>query len=247
LKSSYTWDLLPKLFSTVKKMDKNDQANKRKPFINGSASRSPKPDMGLVFRSLIQRSIDAWQSITYVETNGYEAPASGENDEAAKWKYAAANKVVAIKQHTKKLSKVDSLDSLLACKEYWFFQLREAFVSQKRFTKWSANRLDDYIILPIDYGFANNQDCFFVSHFWRAKHNPDEDGEDLRLLQQDLADDHWSYIWVDWTCMPQGDERGIRSMIEKQYFKKMLRCIPMIIRDCAFAWYVHPTFSFSSL
>ena len=36
--------------------------------------------------------------------------------------------------------------------------------------------------------------------------------------------------------MPQGDENGDRSHSEKRYFKEMLRRIPMIVRDCGFAW-----------
>ncbi|RYP47637.1 hypothetical protein DL768_006335 [Monosporascus sp. mg162] len=199
-------------------MDRSDQANR------------------LVFRSLVERSIDAWHSINYVGTEGYDGPGFGESAEVAKRTHAAANKVTAIQNHADILGGIDSLDSLLVEQGYWFFQLRDAFLRQKCFTKWSAGRLDDYILLPIDYGFANNEDCYFVSHFWRAKHHPDEHGNDLRLVQEDLASLDWRYIWVDWTCMPQGDDKGVRSDKEKAYFKKMLRCIPMLIRDCAFEW-----------
>lgn len=112
---------------------------------------------------------------------------------------------------------------------------------QDRLTKWNASQLDDYIVLPINYGYVNNEDCYFVSHYWREKDNPDPHGDDLRTFQEDLADDEkWSYIWVDWTCMPQGDDQGVRSDREKHYFKLMLAYIPMLIRDCAFEWRFPP-------
>ena len=125
-----------------------------------------------------------------------------------------------------------SLESLLECREYWFFQLRDSFLKQNRVTKWDPNNLGQYIILPIDYGFANNRDCFFISHFWRERHHPDPDGTDLRLFQDDLKDPDWSYVWLDWTCMPQVP----RTAVEQYYFDRMLRCIPMVVRDCGFEW-----------
>ena len=98
--------------------------------------------------------------------------------------------------------------------------------------KWDPNGLDRYILLPVDYGFANNQDCFFVSHFWRERYHPDPDGVDLRLFHEDLKSQDWSYVWLDWTCMPQAD----RTTAGQYYFDRMLRCIPMVVRDCGFAW-----------
>lgn len=98
--------------------------------------------------------------------------------------------------------------------------------------KWDSDRLDDYILLPISYGFANNRDCYFISHYWRAKEHPDRGGEDLRSFKQYLQKEERSYIWVDWTCMPQNP----RTELERKYFKLMLQCIPMIVRDCGFMW-----------
>ena len=94
------------------------------------------------------------------------------------------------------------------------------------------NRLEDYILLPIDYGFANNQDYFFISHYWRTREHPDLQGDNLRAFREDLQGMEWSNIWLDWTCMPQVP----RSDVQQRYFNKMLWCIPMIVRDCAFAW-----------
>lgn len=112
---------------------------------------------------------------------------------------------------------------------------------QDRLTKWDASRLGDYIVLPIDYGFVNNKDCYFISHYWREKDHPDRNGEDLRGFKEDIASDElWSYVWVDWTCMPQGNGKGERSEREKSYFKLMLTCIPMLVRDCAFEWRFPP-------
>ena len=42
----------------------------------------------------------------------------------------------------------------------------------------------------------------------------------------------WSYAWVDWTCLPQAP----RNETEEKYFRKMLRNIPALIRDCGFQW-----------
>jgi hypothetical protein len=69
--------------------------------------------------------------------------------------------------------------------------------------KWDPDRLDEYILLPVEYGFANRKDCFFVSHYWRSRDHPDPKGEDFRLSHKDLSKVEWSYVWVDWTFMPQ--------------------------------------------
>jgi len=164
----------------------------------------------VVFRSLVERSINAWQSLNYVGTD----------------------KADTIIKHVDILKNVSSMDSLLETRQFWFFQLRESFMRQALFMKWDPSRLDEYILLPIDYGFANNRDCFFISHYWRTQHHPDPEAEDLCLNRQDIANLEWSYIWVDWTCMPQVP----RSESQKRYFKRMLQFIPMIVRDCAFTW-----------
>lgn len=105
-------------------------------------------------------------------------------------------------------------------------------MSQSRFLKWSAASLDSHILIPIAHGFANNQECIFVSHFWRTPKHPDPNGIDLSLLQVDLRGQEWSYIWVDYSCLPQTR----RSAVEDYYFKSMLRRIPSLVQDCAFAW-----------
>lgn len=134
------------------------------------------------------------------------------------------------------MRKVKTVDHLLKRRDFWFFQLRNAFLQQDRFMKWDITRLEDYIVLPVNYGFVNNRDCWFVSHYWREKNSPDPDGEDLRMIKKDIVDESWSYIWVDWTCMPQGNDEGVRTSLEKNYFKLMLAYIPMLVRDCAFVW-----------
>jgi hypothetical protein len=144
-----------------------------------------------------------------------------------------------IKDHSAILRRMNTIDDVLDKRNFWFFQLRESFLRQERLAKWDFNRLDEYILLPINYGFVNNEDCYFVSHYWREPDNPDPDGVDLRLFIEDLADAKWSYIWVDWTCIPQGDN-GCRTDRENRYFKMMLQCIPMLIRDCAFEWRFPP-------
>ena len=136
------------------------------------------------FRSLVERSIKAWKGLNQ------------------------KGLTQAIKQHSQVLRGLESLDDFLSFRDhqYWFFQLRESFMRQKAFQKWDPDRLDDYILLPVEDRFANETDCIFISHYWRARGNPDLQGEDLRPLQQRLRDGFWprtAYFWVDFTCMPQ--------------------------------------------
>ena len=166
------------------------------------------------FRSLVERSIIAWNSLTFV----------GED----------CDKADIFRRHTEELRTLSSVEALLGTniRQFWFFQLRESFFRQKVMMKWHPGRLDEYILLPLQYGFVNNRDCFFVSHYWHTREHPDPDGRDLRLFREDLRHQEWSYIWVDWTCMPQVP----RSQVQQEYFTKMLRSIPAIVRDCAFEW-----------
>ncbi|KAG0001670.1 hypothetical protein BGZ80_006138, partial [Entomortierella chlamydospora] len=110
-------------------------------------------------------------------------------------------------------------------------------MNQSRLAKWDSNCLDTYILLPLDYGFVNNRDCFFISHFWRTRSHPDPEGIDMSLFRDDLRDQQWSYVWIDWTCLPQAP----RSKEEDRYFRKMLRSIPLLVQDCGFGWRF-PTF-----
>jgi hypothetical protein len=118
----------------------------------------------------------------------------------------------------------------------WFFQRRSAFMSQKRIKKWSCDELDDYVLLPALPGFVMRSDCFFVSHFWRTQDHPDPDGQYLRLHQAELEPQIWSYIWVDWTCMPQSP----RSVPEDAFFHRCLRTMSGIIRNCGFMYFYPP-------
>ncbi|KAJ7776396.1 hypothetical protein B0H16DRAFT_1506662 [Mycena metata] len=162
------------------------------------------PDASRCFKSLIDRSIIAWKTISF---------------------------------HSSRLHRFRSIEDVLECREYWFFQLRSSFLEQDRLSKFDLSQLNRYILLPIDYGWANNHDCYFISHYWRSASHPDRDGTDLRLFKQDLASDaQWSYVWVDWTCAPQVGVDGKRTPLEQYYFGMLLQCIPMLVRDCAFEW-----------
>ncbi|KAK2028976.1 hypothetical protein LX32DRAFT_639490 [Colletotrichum zoysiae] len=119
---------------------------------------------------------------------------------------------------------------------FWFFQQREAFLSQKTMQKWSRDRLDDCILLPTAQGFVLRTNCFFVSHFWQTNNDPDPDGKYLRLNQNELRSQPWSYIWVDWTCIPQHP----RSEREEGYFLRSLQTMPSIIRNSGFSWHYLP-------
>ncbi|KAI0118322.1 hypothetical protein GGR51DRAFT_499059 [Nemania sp. FL0031] len=119
---------------------------------------------------------------------------------------------------------------------FWFFQRREAFLSQETMTKWSRDRLDDYILLPATPGYVTEDDCFFVSHFWHARDNPDPGGNYLRLFQDELRSQTWLYVWVDWTCTPQAP----RNEQEENYFKRSLQTMSGIIRNSGFIWHYPP-------
>ncbi|KAF7378456.1 hypothetical protein MSAN_00272700 [Mycena sanguinolenta] len=167
------------------------------------------------FKSLIDRSIAAWATINFVTDN-----------------YSTA-----FENYRSRICNLGSVEDVLKCRSYWFFQLRTSFLSQDRFLKFDLSRLDEYILLPIDYGWANNHDCYFISHYWRTASHPDPDGTDLRMFQQDLVSDTlWSFVWIDWTCAPQVGVDGKRTPLEEYYFELMLQCIPMLVRDCAFEW-----------
>jgi len=119
---------------------------------------------------------------------------------------------------------------------FWFFQRRESFLSQTTVQKWSRDRLDDYVLLPATPGFVLRSNCFFVSHFWQTRDDPDPDGKFLRLVQQELKAQDWSYIWVDWSCVPQDP----RSENESVYFMRSLQTMPAIIRNSGFIWFYPP-------
>ncbi|KAH8686470.1 hypothetical protein BGZ61DRAFT_454517 [Ilyonectria robusta] len=162
--------------------------------------------------SLVHRSVEAWDPLTQT---GH-----------------AIEKEV--------LQKCTSLDEFL-CKGsanpmFWFFQRRAAFLSQKTMPKWSSDRLDDYVLLPASNGFVKRTECFFVSHFWQTKDHPDPNGEYLHLLQENLRLQTWSYIWIDWTCIPQYP----RSQKEEAYFLRTLQTMSGIIRNSGFVWFYPP-------
>jgi hypothetical protein len=172
----------------------------------------------IAWRSLISRSIAAWDRLI-----------TDDDDE------------IFCKDHPQSmLRECHSLDEFLAQAGsplmLWFFQQRSAFMSQKRMKKWSRDDLDDYVLLPASPGYVTRRDCFFVSHFWRTQDHPDPDGKYLRLHQAELKSQTWSYIWVDWSCMPQNQ----RSSAEAAYFQRCLRTMSGIIRNCGFSYFYPP-------
>lgn len=119
---------------------------------------------------------------------------------------------------------------------FWMFQRRKAFLSQKRMTKWSSDRLEDYVLFPASDGFVTRQECVFVSHFWQKPDDPDPDSKYLRLIQKELKKQTWSCIWVDWSCIPQHP----RNEKEEAYFLRSLKTMSGIIRNCCFMWHYPP-------
>ena len=187
-------------------------------FTTPSRARDPEDVEGSTssaFQSLVKRSIAAWDSLHHVDVEG-----------------------ATIDLHTSLLRSHSSLESVMDGNvSFWFFQHRDSFMNQPVLMKWDPHRLDEYILIPVAEGFVNKRDCIFVSHYWRAPDHPDPEAADLSLLRQDLDTLEWSYIWVDWTCMPQVP----RSGVQQTFFKKGLARIPMLLRDCEFMWRF-PTF-----
>lgn len=168
------------------------------------------------WRSLVRRSLEAWDSLDQLTLTGMN-PKNFIHD------YIDLDDF---------LTKSGSMGTLM----FWFFQRREAFLSQKTMTKWSRDRLDDYILLPASHGYVTRTECFFVSHFWQSDNDPDPGGKYLKLVQMELALQSWSYVFVDWTCLPQCP----RSDTEKAYFLRALETMPAIIRNCGFMWNYPP-------
>ncbi|OBT46787.1 hypothetical protein VE00_02580 [Pseudogymnoascus sp. WSF 3629] len=130
----------------------------------------------VAWRSLVSRSIAAWDDLATTDQT--------------------INKNIQLPRSM--LEKCYSLDNFFNKNSnplmFWFFQQRSAFMSQKRIKKWSYDELNDYVLLPASPGFVSRRDCFFVSHFWRTRDDPDLGGECLRLHQVELKPQTWSYI-----------------------------------------------------
>ncbi|XP_014551774.1 hypothetical protein COCVIDRAFT_41985 [Bipolaris victoriae FI3] len=118
--------------------------------------------------------------------------------------------------HEDLLSEYHSLDEFfdgsLKSVTFWFFQKRGVFMSQSRSRKWSREVLNDYVLLPAALDYT------------------------LRFHQAQLETQTWSYIWVDWTCLPQHPQ----SPPEKTYFHYGLRTMLYIIRNTGFAYFYPP-------
>lgn len=171
-------------------------------------------DPSTPFKRLVERSISAWSSLRFCQENKYYN----------------------IHLHAEALRGMKSLDEVLNSRtpisQMWFFQLKSSFIQQSRLMQWDESRLDDYVLIPVAAGFVNKTDCVFVSHFWRTGQHPDPEGLDFNLLREDLANSRCSYVWVDWTCLPQGK----LSDLQKYYFQVSLRKLPLLVRDCGYSW-----------
>ena len=100
----------------------------------------------------------------------------------------------------------------------------------------NAHSLEDYILMPWGQGVINRIDCIFISHFWTSQTEPNLNGQYLRLLQRDLSQAEWSFVWVDWTCAPQAP----RNSLEAKYFARLLETVSYLIRQCSFMYYYPP-------
>ncbi|KAJ5364484.1 uncharacterized protein N7496_010197 [Penicillium cataractarum] len=169
------------------------------------------------FKSLVERSITAWNSLAYATDTEVKG---------------------SVLRLSATLRRLNSVDDLFRSRiMFWFFQRRDSFMKETRFMKFDINRLEEYILIPMDDGFVNKKDCFYVSHLWRTREAPDPRGEDFALARQDLSTQSWTYVWIDWTCLPQ----NASTPAEKEYFNRMLTRTPVLMRECGFEWR-YPTF-----
>lgn len=170
----------------------------------------------IAWRRLVDRSISAW------DKGPLHKPAEQQ------------------RQEKQSLQAYNSLEDLLLggpnTMMFWFFQTREAFLTQTEMTRWSRDKLEEYILLPATLGSVSRLDCFFVSHFWFSKDQPDYGGQLLRRFQEDLKGQEWSYVWLDWTCAPQAP----RNPTEADFFARTMTTVPSIIRNAGFSWFYPP-------
>ncbi len=108
---------------------------------------------------------------------------------------------------------------------FWFFQRRKPFFSQETLTKWNADNLEQYVLIPAR-PYIHPMANVFMSHFWLTKEHPDPDGTWLHRRQERLKEVDWCMIWVDWTCLPQDP----RSAFEEAYFLRVLQTMSTLIR-----------------
>lgn len=166
------------------------------------------------FRSLKARSIAAWQTLK----------ASSDYD------YRPVEEV---------LNSIATLDDLLNHHAvFYFFLTRDAFLNADRMKKWNSDSLDDYILLigcsvPLN---VNRDDCIFVSHYWISSDDPDPNAEYLRKIQGDTRQTEWSYLWIDWSCVPQRP----RSNPGANYSTRILRTVPFLVRNCSYMFFYPP-------
>ncbi len=118
---------------------------------------------------------------------------------------------------------------------FWFFQKRDWFLAQNSLTKWNPNDLDQYVLFPAGR-YVTKEACLFMSHFWHTKNHPDPARRDLQLVQAQNAEPDWSYIWVDYTCMPQEP----RESLEDALFLLTLQTIPSIVGNCSLTYFYPP-------
>jgi hypothetical protein len=95
---------------------------------------SPQLTVDATWASLVSRSIQAWDTI--------------ETEHEMTQAFLPRDLLLTCKTVEEFLLKS------IQCSQFWFFQLRSSFMSQKRLMKWSPNRLKEYVILPAMPGFV---------------------------------------------------------------------------------------------
>lgn len=150
--------------------------------------------------------------------------------------------------HTKRLEamhellSIPDLDTFMQCgytNVFFFFQLRDVFQQQQDFTRWSRDRLDDYVLFPSTRGFINNKDCCYVSYLPyhpiqgpERTNEPNPQKQNVQQLKSYVGSESWKFIFLHWSCMPQ-DANEVANAAT--YLARTRWALSLLMRQCAFA------------
>ena len=83
-----------------------------------------------------------------------------------------------------------------------------------------------YIVFTDVCAHANKGEICTVSHRWMARHEPDADGTQLKVVKAHVRAHRASIklVWYDAWCLPQ----GVRTPAEELEFKTMLREVNLL-------------------
>jgi hypothetical protein len=103
--------------------------------------------------------------------------------------------------------------------------------------KWSRDRLDDYVLLSRPARIHVTTGVRLCEPLLANEKRSSSGWEIPASDQHALSQEPWSYIWLDWTCIPQ----DLRGPAEETHSTRDLESMPAIIRNSSFMYW-HPPF-----